>query len=84
MSRVAKNPIALPEGIEVSLGDGEIAVVEQPRTPPVWQPEQASGTAWRSARDAASGARGAPSARPTPQSGPEPATESNPPRPSHP
>lgn len=26
MSRVAKNPIALPEGIEVSLGDGEIAV----------------------------------------------------------
>ncbi|MFT3833908.1 MAG: hypothetical protein QM711_11405 [Micropruina sp.] len=30
---------------------------EAPRTPPVWQPEQASGTAWRSARDAASGAR---------------------------
>ena len=30
---------------------------EPPRTPPVWQPEQASGTAWRSARDAASGAR---------------------------
>lgn len=35
----------------------EVAAPEQPRTPPVWQPEQASGTAWRSARDAASGAR---------------------------
>lgn len=36
----------------------EIAVTpEQPKTPPVWNPEQASGTAWRSARDAASGAR---------------------------
>ncbi len=33
------------------------AAPEQPRTPPVWQPEQASGTAWRSARDAATGAR---------------------------
>ncbi len=35
----------------------EVSAPEQPRTPPVWQPEQASGTAWRSARDAASGAR---------------------------
>lgn len=30
---------------------------ERPRRPPVWRPEQASGAAWRSARDAASGAR---------------------------
>ncbi|MFT3969334.1 MAG: hypothetical protein QM695_03410 [Micropruina sp.] len=35
----------------------EVSAPEQPRTPPVWQPEQASGTAWRSARDAAGGAR---------------------------
>ncbi|MFT4295440.1 MAG: hypothetical protein QM582_08510 [Micropruina sp.] len=35
----------------------EVRAPEQPKAQPVWQPEQASGTAWRSARDAASGAR---------------------------
>ena len=44
-----------------------VAVPEQPRTPPVWQPEQASGTAWRSARDAASGARPDIGAAPAPE-----------------
>ncbi|MFT4218626.1 MAG: hypothetical protein QM619_15770 [Micropruina sp.] len=43
----------------------EVAAPEKPRTPPVWQPEQASGTAWRSARDAASGARPDIGATPT-------------------
>ena len=62
--------------LDLAPGVGEIAVVEQPRTPPVWQPEQASGTAWRSARDAASGARpdigAAPSGEPTGASDGEP------------
>lgn len=30
---------------------------EKPHSQPVWRPEQASGTAWRSAREAATGAR---------------------------
>lgn len=34
-----------------------VAAPEQPKTQPVWSADQASGTAWRSARDAASGAR---------------------------
>ena len=33
------------------------AAPEEPKTQPVWRPEQATGTAWRSAREAASGAR---------------------------
>lgn len=33
------------------------AVLDAPEAQPVWRPEQATGTAWRSAREAASGAR---------------------------
>lgn len=56
----------------------ELATPEPPRTPPVWQPEQASGTAWRSARDAASGARPDIGAVPSEasQEAPEPRPES--------
>ncbi len=54
----------------------EVAAPEQPRTPPVWQPEQASGTAWRSARDAASGAR--PDVGAAPSDGSTPPAETPP------
>lgn len=61
---------------------------EQPRTQPVWRPEQASGTAWRSAREAATGARpavgaeadAAPSDQPEAPGQPEQSTESTAPK----
>ncbi|HVK44893.1 MAG TPA: hypothetical protein VM429_08310 [Micropruina sp.] len=53
------------------------APVQAPGTVPVWRPEQATGTAWRSARQAASGARpdaGAVSDQ-SPESRPDPPAE---------
>lgn len=65
--------------LDLAPGVPEVTAPEQPRTPPVWQPEQASGTAWRSARDAASGARpdigAAPSAEPAEEKAAETAAE---------
>lgn len=53
-----------------------VAPPEQPKAQPVWRPEQASGTAWRSAREAASGARPDVGASPQePDAGGEPKPE---------
>lgn len=49
----------------------ETGTVETTKSQPVWRPEQATGTAWRSARDAASGAR--------PDAGAVPDADSEPP-----
>ena len=54
-----------------------VAPPEQPKAQPVWRPEQASGTAWRSAREAASGAR--PDVGASPQQ-PDAETETKPER----
>lgn len=56
----------------------ETSAPEPPTTAPVWQPEQASGTAWRSARDAASGARPDIGAVPSSDAGEPPAAKPGP------